>query len=514
MSEDVKNTGLAAAEELNDQMQHRRDKLAQYEDKGVYPFGQRFVVREHTQEVKDDFINFDGQPVVMAGRLMTMRSHGKTAFANIRDKAGDIQIYFRKDVMGEEAYEFVKMLDIGDIIGVEGHVFRTHKGEITVKVNTLTLLSKSLRPLPEKWHGLTNTELRYRQRYVDLIVNPEVRDTFVKRSKIVAKIRQYMMAHDFMEVETPMMHAIPGGAAARPFITHHNALDIDIYMRIAPELYLKRLIVGGMERVFEMNRCFRNEGIDNRHNPEFTTIESYQAYGDVEDAIRLTENIVSYCAQEVLGTQEITYQGTEINLTPPWNRITMAEGVKKYTGEDFDAVTSIEEARAIADRLNVEYTDNDGIGKILNLCFEDYVEANLIQPTIVYGHPKEISPLAKANRENPLATERFEAFIYGRELANGFSELNDPIDQKQRFLDQLKEREHGDDEAHRMDEDFVTALEYGLPPTSGLGIGIDRLVMFLTDSASIRDVLLFPLMKPEGQAKLATNDEDVKVDAE
>ena len=505
MSEDVKTTDLAAAEELNDQMQHRRDKLAQYEDKGVYPFGQRFVVREHTQEVKDDFINFDGQPVVMAGRLMTMRSHGKTAFANIRDKAGDIQIYFRKDVMGEEAYEFVKMLDIG---------FRTHKGEITVKVNTLTLLSKSLRPLPEKWHGLTNTELRYRQRYVDLIVNPEVRDTFVKRSKIVAKIRQYMMAHDFMEVETPMMHAIPGGAAARPFITHHNALDIDIYMRIAPELYLKRLIVGGMERVFEMNRCFRNEGIDNRHNPEFTTIESYQAYGAVEDAIRLTENIVSYCAQEVLGTQEITYQGTEINLTPPWNRITMAEGVKKYTGEDFDAVTSIEEARAIADRLNVEYTDNDGIGKILNLCFEDYVEANLIQPTIVYGHPKEISPLAKANRENPLATERFEAFIYGRELANGFSELNDPIDQKQRFLDQLKEREHGDDEAHRMDEDFVTALEYGLPPTSGLGIGIDRLVMFLTDSASIRDVLLFPLMKPEGQAKPATNDEDVKVDAE
>ena len=514
MSEDVKNTGLAAAEELNDQMQHRRDKLVQYEDKGVYPFGQRFVVREHTQEVKDDFINFDGQPVVMAGRLMTMRSHGKTAFANIRDKAGDIQVYFRKDVMGEEAYEFVKMLDIGDIIGVEGHVFRTHKGEITVKVNTLTLLSKSLRPLPEKWHGLTNTELRYRQRYVDLIVNPEVRDTFVKRSKIVAKIRQYMMAHDFMEVETPMMHAIPGGAAARPFITHHNALDIDIYMRIAPELYLKRLIVGGMERVFEMNRCFRNEGIDNRHNPEFTTIESYQAYGDVEDAIRLTENIVSYCAQEVLGTQEITYQGTEINLTPPWNRITMAEGVKKYTGEDFDAVTSIEEARAIADRLNVEYTDNDGIGKILNLCFEDYVEANLIQPTIVYGHPKEISPLAKANRENPLTTERFEAFIYGRELANGFSELNDPIDQKQRFLDQLKEREHGDDEAHRMDEDFVTALEYGLPPTSGLGIGVDRLVMFLTDSASIRDVLLFPLMKPEGQAKPTTNDEDAEVDGE
>lgn len=497
MSEEVKNTAVETAEELNDQMQHRRDKLAQYEEKGIYPFGQRFVVRDNTQEIKDDFINFDGQPVVIAGRLMTMRSHGKTAFANIRDKAGDIQVYFRKDVLGEDDYEFVKMLDIGDIIGIEGHVFRTHKGEITVKVNKLTLLSKSLRPLPEKWHGLTNTELRYRQRYVDLIVNPEVRDTFVKRSQIVAKIREYMMRDGFMEVETPMMHAIPGGAAARPFITHHNALDIDIYMRIAPELYLKRLIVGGMERVFEMNRCFRNEGIDNRHNPEFTTIESYQAYGDVEDAIRLTENLVSYCAQEVLGTQEITYQGTEINLTPPWNRITMAEGVKKYTGEDFDAVTTVEEARAIADRLNVEYTVNDGIGKILNLCFEDYVEENLIQPTIVYGHPKEISPLAKANRENPLVTERFEAFIYGRELANGFSELNDPIDQKQRFLDQLKEREHGDDEAHRMDEDFVTALEYGLPPTAGLGVGIDRLVMFLTDAASIRDVLLFPLMKPE-----------------
>ena len=401
----------------------------------------------------------------------------------------------RDSVLGEEAYKYVKMLDIGDIIGIEGHVFKTHTGEVTIKVNKLTLLSKSLRPLPEKWHGLKDTELRYRQRYVDLIVNPEVRDTFVKRSQIVAKIREYMMRDGFMEVETPMMHAIPGGAAARPFITHHNALDIDIYMRIAPELYLKRLIVGGMDRVFEMNRCFRNEGIDNRHNPEFTTIESYQAYGDVEDAIRLTENLVSYCAQEVLGTQEITYQGTEINLTPPWNRITMAEGVKKYTGEDFDAVTTIEEARAIADRLNVEYTENDGIGKILNLCFEDYVEENLIQPTIVYGHPKEISPLAKASRENPLATERFESFIYGRELANGFSELNDPIDQEGRFLEQAKQRESGDDEAHMMDHDYVTALEYGLPPTGGLGIGVDRLVMFLTDSTSIRDVLLFPHMR-------------------
>ena len=390
MSEEIKNI----QEELNEQMQIRRDKLAEYEADGIYPFGQRFVVKDNAKDIKDDFfLKYDGQPVVIAGRLMTIRSHGKTAFANMRDKSGDIQVYFRKDVLGEDAYKYVKML------------------------------------------------------------------------------------------------------------------DIDIYMRIAPELYLKRLIVGGMDRVFEMNRCFRNEGIDNRHNPEFTTIESYQAYGDVEDAIRLTENLVSYCAQEVLGTQEITYQGTEINLTPPWNRITMAEGVKKYTGEDFDAVTTVEEARAIADRLNVEYTENDGIGKILNLCFEDYVEENLIQPTIVYGHPKEISPLAKASRENPLATERFEAFIYGRELANGFSELNDPIDQKQRFLDQLKEREAGDDEAHRMDEDFVTALEYGLPPTAGLGVGIDRLVMFLTDSASIRDVLLFPLMKPEAPKHIEAEEE-------
>ena len=374
MSEEIKNV----QEELNEQMQIRRDKLAEYEADGIYPFGQRFVVKDNAKEIKDEFfLKYDGQPVVIAGRLMTIRSHGKTAFANVRDKSGDIQVYFRKDVLGEEAYKYVKMLDIGDIIGVEGHVFKTDTGENTIKFNKLTLFSKSLRPLPEKWHGLKDTELRYRQRYVDLIVNPEVRDTFVKRSQIVAKIREYMMRDGFMEVETPMMHAIPGGAAARPFITHHNALDIDIYMRIAPELYLKRLIVGGMDRVFEMNRCFRNEGIDNRHNPEFTTIESYQAYGDVEDAIRLTENLVSYCAQEVLGTQEITYQGTEINLTPPWNRITMAEGVKKYTGEDFDAVTTVEEARAIADRLNVEYTDNDGIGKILNACFEEIGRAHV-----------------------------------------------------------------------------------------------------------------------------------------
>lgn len=483
--------------DLNDQMLVRREKLAQYEEDNIYPFGQRFVVQHKALQIKDEFRDFDGQPVVIAGRLMTIRSHGKTAFANLRDLSGDIQVYFRKDVMGEEDYKYVKMLDMGDIVGIEGHVFKTQKGEITVKVNKLTLLSKSLRPLPEKWHGLKDTELRYRQRYVDLIVNPSVRDTFVKRTKIVAKIREYLNSKQFMEVETPMMHAIPGGAAARPFITHHNALDIDIYMRISPELYLKRLIVGGLERVYEINRSFRNEGVSIRHNPEFTMMESYQAYGNFEDAIALTEGVVSYCAQEVLGTTKINYQGMDIDLTPPWNRITMQEGIKQYTGEDFDAIETLSEARAIADRLNVEYGEADGIGKIMNLCFEEYVEENLMQPTVVYGHPVEISPLAKQNREKPLTTERFEIFIYGRELANGYSELNDPIDQKQRFENQLKEREAGDDEAHRMDEDFVTALEYGLPPTAGLGIGIDRLVMFLTDSASIRDVLLFPLMKPE-----------------
>ena len=483
--------------DLNDQMLVRREKLAQYEEDNIYPFGQRFVVQHKALQIKDEFRDFDGQPVVLAGRLMTIRSHGKTAFANLRDLSGDIQVYFRKDVMGEEDYKYVKMLDMGDIVGIEGHVFKTQKGEITVKVNKLTLLSKSLRPLPEKWHGLKDTELRYRQRYVDLIVNPSVRDTFVKRTKIVAKIREYLNSKQFMEVETPMMHAIPGGAAARPFITHHNALDIDIYMRISPELYLKRLIVGGLERVYEINRSFRNEGVSIRHNPEFTMMESYQAYGNFEDAIALTEGVVSYCAQEVLGTTKINYQGMDIDLTPPWNRITMQEGIKQYTGEDFDAIETLSEARAIADRLNVEYGEADGIGKIMNLCFEEYVEENLMQPTVVYGHPVEISPLAKQNREKPLTTERFEIFIYGRELANGYSELNDPIDQKQRFENQLKEREAGDDEAHRMDEDFVTALEYGLPPTAGLGIGIDRLVMFLTDSASIRDVLLFPLMKPE-----------------
>ena len=390
-----------------------------------------------------------------------------------------------------------KLLDIGDIVGVEGAVFTTHTGETTVRVEKWTLLSKSLRPLPEKFHGLTDKETRYRQRYLDLIVNPEVKDTFIKRSQIIKGIRQYLDERGFLEVETPMLHTIAGGAAARPFKTHHNALDMDIYLRIAPELHLKRLLVGGLERVYEMNRCFRNEGIDTRHNPEFTTVELYQAYGDLEDVIKITEEMVSQLAMKLYGTMKITYIDKEIDLTPPWDRMTMIEAVKKYTGEDFTDVKTVEEARAIADKLHVEYGEYDGIGKIINGCFEDYVEENLIQPTIITNHPLEISPLSKQDPDNPLLTYRFEGFIYGRELANGFGELNDPIDQRNRFVEQMKERERGDDEAHQMDEDYCRALEYGLPPTGGLGIGIDRLVMFLTNSASIRDVLLFPLSRPE-----------------
>ena len=411
--------------------------------------------------------------------------------------SGEIQLYFRKDVLGEESYNLFKLLDIGDIVGVEGTVFVTHTGETTIRVEKWTLLSKSLRPLPEKFHGLTDKETRYRQRYLDLIVNPEVKDTFIKRSKIIKGIRKYLDDRHFLEVETPMLHTIAGGAAARPFKTHHNALDMDIYLRIAPELHLKRLLVGGLERVYEMNRCFRNEGIDTRHNPEFTTVELYQAYGDLEDVINITEDMVSKLAEMLYGTMKLTYIDKEIDLTPPWDRMTMIEAVKKFSGADFEGITDVETARKMADEHDVEYGQYDGVGKIINAFFEKFVEENLIQPTIITGHPLEISPLTKQDRDNPLLTYRFEAFIYGRELANGFSELNDRIDQRNRFIEQMKERERGDDEAHQMDEDYCRALEYGLPPTGGLGIGIDRLVMFLTNSPSIRDVLLFPLSRPE-----------------
>ena len=484
--------------DLNEQMQVRLDKMHKIEEKGLKPFGYRYEFTHRSGDVKE---NFDAlaeaeTEVKLAGRVMAIRGHGKTCFMDMQDKDGRIQVYIRKDVLGEENYALIKMMDIGDTVGVTGTVFRTHMGEVSIKAAALEMLSKSLRPLPEKWHGLKDVETRYRQRYVDLIVNPDVRDTFVKRSQIIRSVRDVLDSHGFLEVETPILNTIAGGAAARPFISYHNALDMQVYMRIAPELYLKRLIVGGMDRVYELGRVFRNEGIDNRHNPEFTSVEIYQAFADYRDMMDLTEEVVVKTAEKVLGTTKINYEGTEIELASPWKRISMIDAVKEYAGKDFTNVTDLGEARAMAKELNVEVEATWGIGKIINACFEEYVEDKLIQPTFITGHPKEISPLAKSNPENPEITDRFEAFIYGREICNGFTELNDPIDQRERFLKQVEERANGDEEANMMDEDFVTALEYGLPPTGGLGIGIDRLVMFLTDSSTIRDVLFFPTMKP------------------
>lgn len=495
MSEQEQIEVIESGADLNEMIRVRREKMAALAAKGMEPFGRRYDVTHHGQDIINHFDSLEGQTVSLAGRVMAVRGHGKASFAHLMDMSGRIQLYFRQDVLGDDLYENVHLLDIGDLIGIQGVVFKTQKGEISVKIHTFEILAKSLRPLPEKWHGLKDVETRYRQRYLDLIVNPEVRNTFIVRSKMIQGLRNYLDNRGFLEVETPMMHSIAGGAAARPFITHHNALDMKLYMRIAPELYLKRLIVGGFEKVYELNRVFRNEGISIKHNPEFTMVELYQAYADYEDLMKLTEEAVSQLAQDVLGTMKIVYQGQEINLTPPWNRMTMPEAIKKYSGEDFDAVTTVEEARAIADKVHAKYTKNDGIGNILNNVFEEVAEHHLIQPTFIIGHPLEISPLAKRNRDNPAITDRFEAFIFGRELANGFSELNDPIDQKERFLNQVAQRESGDDEAHMMDEDYVTALEYGLPPTGGLGIGIDRLVMFFTDNYSIRDVILFPHMR-------------------
>ena len=409
----------------------------------------------------------------------------------------------RKDAIGEEKYALIKLLDIGDIIGVSGTVFRTHMGELSVKAVDVEILSKSLRPLPEKWHGLKDVDTRYRQRYVDLIVNPKVRRTFVLRSKIIKSLREILDDNGYLEVETPIMNTIPGGAAARPFITYHNALDMQLYLRIATELHLKRLVVGGFDRVYELGRVFRNEGIDIKHNPEFTSVEIYQAYGDYTDMMDLTEKIISEIAQKVLGTMKITYEGQEIDLTPPWPRLSMIEAVAKYTGQNFEGVTDVETARKMADAIHVEYEPTFGVGKIINACFDEYVEDKLIQPVFITGHPKEISPLAKSNPDNPEITDRFEGYIYGREMCNGFTELNDPIDQRERFLKQVEERNAGDEEANMMDEDFLNALEHGLPPTGGLGIGVDRLVMLLTDSSSIRDVLLFPTMKNIGGEKTA-----------
>ena len=488
--------------EINEQMQVRIDKMHKIEEHGWKPFGYRFLYTHRAADIAAQFDELSEKEteVKMAGRIMAIRGHGKTCFMDMQDKTGRIQVYVRKDVIGEENYALIKLMDIGDTVGITGTAFRTHMGELSIKANSVEMLSKSLRPLPEKWHGLKDVETRYRQRYVDLIVNPEVRDTFVKRSQIIRSVREVLDSHDFLEVETPILNTIAGGAAARPFISYHNALDMQVYMRIAPELYLKRLIVGGMDRVYEMGRVFRNEGIDNRHNPEFTSVEIYQAFADYRDMMDLTEEVVVKTAEKVLGTTTINYEGTTIELASPWKRMSMIEAVKEYSGKDFTNVTDLEEARAIAKELNVAVEPSFGIGKIINACFEEYVEDKLIQPTFITGHPKEISPLAKSNPEKPEITDRFEAYIYGRELCNGFTELNDPIDQKERFLKQVEERANGDEEANMMDEDFVNALEYGLPPTGGLGIGIDRLVMFLTNSSTIRDVLFFPTMKPLGKA--------------
>lgn len=493
-----KNEQAVVVTDMNELMQVRREKMAAFAAKDIEPFGRRFEITHHAQEVIDKYDELEGKSIKLAGRLMAVRGHGKASFTTLMDITGNIQLYFKLDVVGEDQYANFRLLDIGDIIGVEGEVFKTHRGEISVKVTSFELQSKSLRPLPEKFHGLKDVEVRYRQRYLDLIVNPEVRNTFIARSKIIKSIRNYLDTRDFLEVETPVMHPIAGGAAARPFVTYHNALDMNLYLRIAPELYLKRLIVGGLERVYELGRVFRNEGIDVRHNPEFTSVEIYQAFADYNDLMDITEGIIVEAAKTVLGTTVINYQGTEIDLSKV-RRISMNDAVLEVTGKDFSQVKTVEEARAMADEIHVPYEAKHGIGGILNAAFEEKVEETLIQPTFITGHPTEISPLAKRNKNNPDITDRFEIFIYGRELANGFSELNDPIDQEGRFLDQVKQRESGDDEAHMMDRDYVTALEYGLPPTGGLGIGVDRLVMLLTDSASIRDVLLFPHMRHKAE---------------
>lgn len=483
--------------ELNELMKARRQKLDNLIAEGIDPFGQRFDRTHHAAEVIENFESLQGQEVVVAGRVMATRGHGKAGFAHIQDMSGQIQIYGRVNDMGDQ-YEIFKNLDIGDIIGVRGDVFKTRTEEITVAIKDIQMLCKSLRPLPEKWHGLKDVELRYRQRYVDLIVNPEVKEVFVLRSRIIKAIRDFLDSKDFLEVETPTMHAIAGGATARPFITHHNALDIDLYMRIALELHLKRLLVGGFEKVYEIGRIFRNEGISTKHNPEFTMLELYQSYADYTVMMQLVEQLVVYIADNVLGTREITYQGQKIDLTPPWTRLTMLEAIEKYAGIDFAAVDENDQTalHEIASQFDIEEEGPIKKGNLINTVFEEAVEPLLIQPTFIMDYPIEISPLAKKKPDNPGLTYRFEAFISAFELANAFSELNDPLDQKERFVKQMELRAAGDDEAHAMDEDFVRALEYGMPPAGGLGIGIDRLIMVLTDSASIRDVILFPTMRP------------------
>lgn len=489
-------------EELNDQLVVRREKMNSLREQGVDPFGKRFDRTHQSQQLVEEYSQLEKEeleekeiPVTIAGRIMTKRGKGKAGFAHIQDLSGQIQLYVRKDAVGEEAYEVFTSADLGDIVGVSGVLFKTKVGELSVKAKQFELLTKALRPLPDKFHGLKDVEQRYRQRYLDLIMSEESKHTFITRSRIIQSMRRYLDDQGYLEVETPMMHAIAGGASAKPFITHHNALDMELYMRIAIELHLKRLIVGGMEKVYEIGRVFRNEGVSTRHNPEFTMIELYEAYADYRDIMSLTENLIAHIAKEVLGSTTVQYGEYEINLKPEWKRLHMVDAVKEYTGVDFWKETSVDEARALAKEHGVEITEHMQYGHIVNEFFEQKVEEKLIQPTFIFGHPVEISPLAKKNENDPRFTDRFELFIVAREHANAFTELNDPIDQKERFEAQLKEREQGNDEAHMMDNDFIEALEYGMPPTGGLGIGVDRLVMLLTNAASIRDVLLFPHMR-------------------
>ena len=496
--------------DLNQLLKVRREKLKDLQDNGKDPFQiTKFDVTAHSSEIKDNFEQMDGKEVTIAGRMMSKRVMGKASFCNVQDLKGNIQSYVARDSVGEEAYKDFKKMDIGDIVGIKGTVFRTKMGEISVHAESIVLLSKSLQILPEKFHGLTNTDIRYRQRYVDLIMNPEVKDTFVKRSQILKEIRNFLDGRGFMEVETPMLVANAGGAAARPFETHYNALDEDVKLRISLELYLKRLIVGGLERVYEIGRVFRNEGVDTRHNPEFTLMELYQAYTDYEGMMELTESMFRYLAEKVCGSSVISYNGTVIDMSKPFERITMIDAVKKYSGVDFNTVKTDEEAKAIAREHNVVFEERHKKGDIINLFFEEFCEEKMIQPTFVMDHPVEVSPLTKRKPSNPELVERFEMYIYGREMCNAYSELNDPIDQRERFKAQEEAFAAGDEEANHTDEDFLNALEIGMPPTGGIGYGIDRLVMLLTDSQAIRDVLLFPTMKSldakkgEGKAEKA-----------
>lgn len=486
--------------QFSEQESLRREKLVKLQEEGKDPFDVYKVKRTHSsKQVKDNFEELEGKEVTVAGRIMSKRGQGKVVFSDIYDRDGKIQLFIKIDEVGEEALKQYKTNDLGDWVAATGEVFKTKTGEVSVKVKTVELISKSLKPLPEKWHGLKDPDLRYRQREVDIITNPEVKDTFIKRSQIISGIRSFLDNRGFLEVETPMLATIAGGASARPFITHHNTLDLDMFLRIAPELYLKRCIVAGFEKVYELGRTFRNEGMSVRHNPEFTMIELYQAFADYNDMMELTENMVAEVCKKVNGTTKVTYQGTEIDFMPPWRRITMVDAVKEYAGVDYNEFKSDADAQAVAKEKNLEFSKSLNTvtkGEVLNALYEEFCEEHMIQPTFIIDYPVEISPLTKKKRGNEMFTERFEGFVFGRELCNAYSELNDPIVQRERFAQQEKERELGDDEAYMIDEEFMSALETGMPPTGGLGIGIDRLIMFLTDSASIRDVILFPTMKP------------------